>query len=78
MVRKKARKKKIVPKEGYKPKKKSGTYTIRKLKQTPNTRKSIKADYLLDAQLPGKRVTDWGTEYWETRENRSDKSGSRL
>ena len=36
-------------------------------------RKSISRDRKLPALRPGKRLTSWGTTYYERRKNRSDK-----
>ena len=60
--------KKIGPKSGM----------IKELPQTPKTRKSIVRDASRKARAPGLRLSKSGNKYWETRENRSDKKGSRL
>jgi hypothetical protein len=46
------------------------------LKRLPQTGKKIsrKMDKQRKALPPGKRKTAWGTVYWETRRNRSDKN----
>ena len=36
---------------------------------------NIERDAQLHAKLPGKRRTEWGSDYWETRRNRSDMKG---
>lgn len=40
-------------------------------------RTHIHADRMRKALKPGKRVTAWGTVYYETRANRSDKNRKR-
>ena len=47
-------------------------------RQTPKSRKSIKADRKRNALPPGKRLSKNGKEYYEHRQNRSDKRGSKL
>lgn len=42
------------------------------------SRKSISADRIRHAMLPGKRISRFGRVYWETRRNRSDRRGSRI
>lgn len=46
-------------------------------KQT-HKRKSVKADRDRTARLPGIKFSATGRKYWERRDNRSDKKGSRL
>jgi hypothetical protein len=52
-----------------------GTKTVRKLKQRGKS--NAKKDKKLKAHSPGKRKTTWGSTYWETRRNRSDKGGKK-
>ena len=52
-----------------------GTRTVKVRKQ--RGRSKTKVDKRLKAHAAGKRVTKWGTTYWETRKNRSDKGGKR-
>ena len=51
---------------------------VKELPQVPGTRKSLARDASRQARLPGRRLSRTGNEYWETRENRSDKRGTRL
>jgi len=51
---------------------------IRPLPQVPGTRKSISKDASRKARMPGLRRSRTGNVYSETRENRSDKKGTRL
>ena len=50
---------------------------VRVLKQTGQQSKSVITDKARTAMKPGKRVTKWGTVYWETRPNRSDVNPSK-
>jgi len=46
----------------------------KKQNKSPKSRsKNMLLDQRLKAIAPGKRMTDWGTIYYEKRENRSDK-----
>jgi len=51
---------------------------VKELPQVPGTRKSISKDRARKARMPGLRLSKNGNKYWETRENRSDKRGTRL
>jgi len=52
---------------------------VRELPQVPGTRKSIARDMARSARLPGlRRSRKSGKKYWETRENRSDRRGTKL
>jgi len=51
---------------------------LRELPQVPGTRKSISKDASRTARVPGLRMSKNGNKYWETRENRSDKRGTKL
>lgn len=50
---------------------------LRILNQT-GKRKSLARDKGRLSQLPGKRISNAGNEYWETRKNRSDQLGKRV
>ena len=67
-IKKSAPKKKIAKKVVHKIVKKAATKKVAKKKLT-------KQDYdkRYQAKKPGKRLTKWGTTYYENRENRSDK-----
>lgn len=52
-----------------------GTRTVKVRKQ--RGRSNAKKDKRLKAHAAGKRVTKWGTTYWETRKNRSDAGGKK-
>ena len=55
-----------------------GDKSVKKeLKQTGKPGNKVR-DASRGAKLPGKRTTQWGTVYWETRRNRSDARGSDL
>ena len=58
--------------------KKAEQEKARVLPQVPGTRKSARADAARKARLPGLRLSKSGNKYWETRENRSDKRGTKL
>ena len=58
--------------------KKAEQEKVRVLPQVPGTRKSIRADAARGARAPGLRRSRKGNIYCETRENRSDKVGTRL
>jgi len=58
--------------------KKAEQEKVRVLPQVPGTRKSVRADAARTARAPGLRRSKNGNKYWETRENRSDKIGTRL
>jgi len=64
----------------YKNKKVKKRHTVMLMveEQTPHSRVSIHDDRMRKALQSGKRKTAWGTTYWETRQNRSDKRGTRL
>ena len=49
---------------------------LRVLKQVGKT--TIPIDKKRNALAPGKRISETGKTYWETRKNRSDKVGSRI
>ena len=51
---------------------------LRDLPQVPGTRKSVRQDASRKARVPGLRLSKNGNKYWETRENRSDKRGTKL
>jgi hypothetical protein len=53
---------------------------LKKFKPLPQTGKtdSIKRDAGRIALQPGKRISNTGKTYWETRRNRSDMSGRKL
>ena len=51
---------------------------VRELPQVPGTRKSVSRDLSRSAMVPGLRLSKNGNKYWETRENRSDKRGTKL
>ena len=51
---------------------------LRDLPQVPGTRKSVRRDASRTARVPGLRLSKNGNKYWETRENRSDKRGTKL
>jgi len=51
---------------------------IKELPQVPGTRKSVSRDLARSARVPGLRLSRNGKKYWETRENRSDKRGTKL
>jgi len=50
---------------------------LRVLQQT-GKRKSVMRDLGRSARLPGKRVSESGKVYWETRKNRSDTANKKL
>ena len=52
------------------------TKTLKILKQRGSSHLEI--DRARSAMLPGKRVTAHGTEYWESRKNRSDQLGKKV
>ena len=49
---------------------------LRQLPQTGTTNRIVDASK--KALLPGKRISKTGKTYWESRVNRSDKSGSAI
>lgn len=51
--------------------------TVKVLPQTGKL-KNIRADIMRQAKAPGKRISKSGAEYWETRINRSDRTGRRI
>ena len=50
--------------------------TLKILKQRGTSNTAI--DSARSALPPGKRVTPWGTTYWESRKNRSDRLGQKV
>jgi len=60
------------------------TYKIKKARVLKSVsyqtgqRKSIKKDRQLPAKLSGKRRSESGNIYWETRKNRTDLKGKRI
>ena len=49
------------------------------IKELPQRGKTnIPIDMGRSALVPGKRISKTGKTYWETRKNRSDKTGSRV
>lgn len=59
-------------------KEKKKSKILRVLPQVPKTRKSLVADMSRKARAPGLRESKKGNKYWETRQNRSDKIGTKL
>lgn len=55
-----------------------GRQHIRTLPQQGKPAKDIRRDYSRKAILPGKRISERGNVYWETRPNRTDRNKSRL
>ena len=49
---------------------------VKELKQRGKS--DLKRDKAREALSPGKRISKSGKVYWETRKNRSDKTGSRV
>ena len=54
------------------------TRVVKRQAYQTGTRKSLKRDRAEKAMGMGKRETAWGTTYFESRRNRSDKIGSRV
>jgi len=54
---------------------------LRNLPQVPGARKEkepFSRDRARSAKAPGLRLSKTGNKYWETRENRSDRRGTKL
>ena len=56
----------------------STSRTVKVFSHQTGQAKSKPRDLSRSAMTPGKRISKKGKTYWESRKNRSDKTGSRL